>query len=162
MIATINIVAFGNFAIRTIPTLYFGLFLFVLASAANEILLNLYALENLTRSGQKRYEPLRMTFSIVGFICGPAIGVLAGTWISPRLPYLISTVSVIAGLWLLYKANLKPQPSSRRKLPNPVGTYGDMLTTTAATTCLCAGSRASCVVANVLRIRPDNSPEARL
>jgi MFS family permease len=120
LIASTNVAAFASFALGNVAFLYVGLFLFVLASAANEILLNLYALENLSRAGQSRYEPLRVTFSIVGFISGPAIGVLAGTWISPRLPYLLATISIVAGFIFLYRTTIRPLPLSARPLPNPL------------------------------------------
>jgi predicted MFS family arabinose efflux permease len=45
--------------------------------------------------------------------------VLTGTLIDPHVPYVIATVSVLAGLAFLYRTTIKPQPASAQSLPNP-------------------------------------------
>lgn len=119
VITAVSVLAFATLSVGSPFFLFIGLFLFVAAAAANEILLNLFALENLSRSHQSRYEPLRVTFSVVGFICAPAIGVAVGTWVSPRLPYGIAMFTTLAGIAFFFSTSLKPAAKLTRPMPNP-------------------------------------------
>lgn len=119
IVTATSITSFAVLAIGGAQATFVGLFLFVAAAAANEILLNLYALENLDRHHQSRYEPLRVTFSLVGFICAPTIGVALGTLISPRLPYGVAIVCALAAIAFFLKTSLKPASQKSSTLPSP-------------------------------------------
>lgn len=70
-----------------------------LAASTNEIVVNLYLLENVPRRDLNRFEPLRLLFAGISFVVGPWLGVALHYRVAEGLTFLL--VGFLLGIYLL-------------------------------------------------------------
>lgn len=77
-----------------------GLILQTLVTAAIEIVVNLYLLENVARRDLNRFEPLRLLFAGSAYVVGPWLGVALHHRVSEGMTYLV--VALLLAIFLAF------------------------------------------------------------
>lgn len=100
-----------------------GAYLRNTGAAILNVTLQLYIMDNIRRTDLARTEPLRLSFSTVSWMAGPALGVWLYTRYGPTAPQLaaiaISIVLLIV-FWTLRVSDSKSLPSGTLKPFNPL------------------------------------------
>jgi ACDE family multidrug resistance protein len=115
------------FSLNTMPTLFLGLTLQVIAAACTEVTLNLYLLDHIPRRELKRFEPTRLLYAGVVFTVGPWLGVYLAQNVGHQATYVLVAASAAVALavfWYLRMTDnpaiaqpLKPMPNPLKSLP---------------------------------------------
>lgn len=99
-----------------------GLALQMVATAAVEILLNLYLLEQVPRRALSRFEPRRLLFVGTAFIIGPWLGVYLHHNVAENLTYALAGLSSALLLVFFWRFRLTDgaPPDKRQPAPRPL------------------------------------------
>ncbi|MEZ5843282.1 MAG: hypothetical protein R3D27_06050 [Hyphomicrobiaceae bacterium] len=99
-----------------------GLMVQMVSTAAIEILLNLYLLEQIPRRALSRFEPRRLLYIGTGFIIGPWLGVFLHHSVLQNLTFglvALSSTLLLACFWRFRMTDGTP-PDRRQPVPRPL------------------------------------------
>ena len=110
------------FYLEMLPALVLGLILQVMVTAATEIPLNLYVMDQVRRHEFPTFEPLRVFVVGMAWIVGPVLGPYLRTTLGHAIPFALVALSSVALLVLFWSLRLRENPVAVSARPplNPV------------------------------------------
>lgn len=106
-------------ASNTRGTLVAGLLLQALASAATDVVINLYLLDHVPRRNLNTFEPRRLLFAGVAFAAGPAVGVYMSRHVAAYSTYLVAALATLTLITYFWSMRLLDNPSVRASASPP-------------------------------------------
>jgi len=121
--AALQIASVALLASGTTATLVAGLLLQAFASAALDVVINLYLLDHIPRRGLNTFEPRRLLFAGGAFAAGPLVGVYLHRNVAEHATYIVAGIATLTMLIFFWRMRLADNPGLQAAAgppPNPL------------------------------------------